>query len=961
MIEEDLSDSRILIVDDVKANVDILVRALGEDYKLSVAMNGETALKIAQKNPPDLVLLDILMPGMDGYEVCRRLRATTPTEDVPVMFLSGLEEVANKALGFEVGGNDYLTKPFEVLEVKARVRSLLRTHAKKSTAIPGNTRLDLTPVKPSDWVGKPLGKYKITEVLGQGAMGVVLKGHDPIIDRDVAIKVLADHLAADETARSRFIAEAQAAGKLNHPNVIAIHEICQEGQAYYLVMEYAAGGSLDDRLAGLQSIGVLEATQALADACEGVGAAHAAGLIHRDIKPANFMRAADGTIKVADFGLAKATVDADRHLTQTGTVIGTPFFMSPEQCQALPLDHRSDIYSLGATYYRMLTGNHPYEEADSVTQLMYLQCHGPIPDARSTNPALPAACARIITRAMAKAPGQRYQSTAEMLADLEAVYAGLSAQTRIKLPSQSALIPATRTWFTPVISGGRRIGWGAASVLFLLLLSGLILGFWRPWQRPVADASAAGAVAPGGEPTKAGDNLPVIAVLPFVNAGDQAAEYLRDGIPGAVLKKLSEIAHLAVRPYSPDRTKDEKFDMHEIGRQLEAQAVLTGRVRQDGDRLSLHVELVNVRDNRIMWVEQYDRRPADLQDIETEIAERICARLGVPLSEKEERRLSRRDTSDPQAHELYLQGRYHMLQSTLEGMNKSLTSFKQAIARDPEYALAYAGLADAYGYYAGDWLPYQEALPQQRVAARKALELDDEIAEAHLAMGNLYMGQDFDWPAAEKELRRAIELKPKLDLAHDAYAQFLAFQGRFDESVAQQKEAMEINPFSPYLIANMSYLCYLQRSYDQALEYARKAMDIDPTYVPAHDYLGLAYLCRGQFTEALGQIRKCRELDDVPWYLARLGAAEAIGGNKAQAQTALKELQELSKGRQVTPECYFLVYVALGDKEQAFAWLQTMYAVRSGYPLRLKVDPALDNLRADQRFTEWLRRLKLVM
>jgi urea transport system substrate-binding protein len=355
------------------------------------------------------------------------------------------------------------------------------------------------------WVGKSLGKYQITGVLGQGGMGVVLKAHDPMIERDVAIKLLADHLAADASALGRFLGEAKTAGKLSHPNVIAIHEICQQGQTYYLVLEYAPGGSLGDRLAGGTPLPLFEATQALIDACKGVGAAHAASLIHRDIKPANFMRAADGSIKVADFGLAKAA-DAGRHFTQTGMVIGTPFFMSPEQCEAKPLDHRSDLYSLGATYYCLLSGKHPYHETDSLPQLLYMHCHGPIPDPRSVNPTVPEACSRIVARAMAKAPKDRYQSAGEMLADLQAVADTLSGQTRIALPSESGTVPAARAAASsaPTASGGRRIPWAVAGV-FLLALIGLALFFWRPWQKSPDGSPGASTVVPaGGEPVKVG-------------------------------------------------------------------------------------------------------------------------------------------------------------------------------------------------------------------------------------------------------------------------------------------------------------------------------------------------------------------------------------------------------------------------------------------------------------------------
>ena len=287
------------------------------------------------------------------------------------------------------------------------------------------------------WVGKTLGKYRIVAALGQGGMAVVLKAHDPSLEREVAIKVLARHLAADADARSRFVAEAKAVGKINHPNVIAIYEICQDEPTPYLVMEYVPGGSLEDRLLRQGPLPLLQATRAAIDACRGIGAAHALGMIHRDVKPANFMRTADGAIKVSDFGLAKvASADAVGR-TQLGVVVGTPCYMSPEQCEAKPMDARSDIYALGATYYSLLTGKRPYHEIESIAQLMYMQCQGPIPDPREIEVTIPEACARIVARAMAKAPANRYPTAADMLADLEAVSAALTGQTRIDLPSDT--------------------------------------------------------------------------------------------------------------------------------------------------------------------------------------------------------------------------------------------------------------------------------------------------------------------------------------------------------------------------------------------------------------------------------------------------------------------------------------------------------------------------------------------
>jgi TolB-like protein/Flp pilus assembly protein TadD len=635
--------------------------------------------------------------------------------------------------------------------------------------------------------------------------------------------------------------------------------------------------------------------------------------------------------------------------------------MSPEQARGFELDARSDLFSLGAVLYTLCSGEVPFQGTGAMAVLMAAALDAPVP-IRDRNPAVPPALAELIERLLAKAPADRPASASEVVEALAAIEAGLpvSPGQQKALAGQSAVLlrpdvapvsvtkPSQGFKSTPRV---RRLALGvAAGILGLALAAAVVFRLTRP---TVTTESA----------KTTGEGPLVIAVLPFINtAADPETEYLRDGIPGALLKRLSEVKQLTLRPYSAGPKKpDEEFNFAEAGRQLDAQTVLNGRVRQGQDRLFIHVQLVDVPTNRVVWVEQYERRPADLQDIETDIAEQVCAKLGVPLSRQEEKRLARRDTVNADAYQLYLQGRYHQSQSTLEGMKKSLACFKQAVATDPKYALAYAGLADAYGYYAGDWMPYEEALRQQKTAAHKALELDDDLAETHLAMGNVYMGQDYDWLAAETEFKRAIALKPKLDLAHDAYAQLLAFLGRFDESIAQQREALQINPFSPSLIVNLSYLYYLQRQYDQALEQAQKALEIDPNFVVAHDYLGAAYLQKRQFAEAFAEFHKCRKLDDVPWYLARLAAAEAIAGNEDKARTLLIELQELSKRRYVTPECHFLVYVGLNDKDQAFAWLQKMVDVRSQYPLRLKVQPDFDTLRADPRFADWLRRLNLAI
>jgi len=373
---------------------------------------------------------------------------------------------------------------------------------------------DVADDSPAYWVGRTLGKYQVTGVLGKGGMGVVLKAHDPMIDRDVAVKVLAYSLAADAIARTRFLAEARAAGQLSHPHVANIYEVGQEGNSYYLVMEYISGGSLEERLDQNGALPVLEATRAVIDACKGIAAAHAAGLIHRDVKPANFLQAMDGSIKVTDFGLAKSNSAHNQNLTHTGTVIGTPFFMSPEQCRGETADQRSDVYALGATYYSLLTDKCPYEESSNIPQLMYAHCHGPIPDPREVNASIPVACSRIIARAMAKSPDDRYQSVNELLGDLELVAATLSGQTLSVLPSDSGrhvalsgVNSALAHVSAPVQTGQhhsrRPIVAGAGIVAAVIAASVFLFRSERPETSDLEPQPAAAAAA-SGEPIRIG-------------------------------------------------------------------------------------------------------------------------------------------------------------------------------------------------------------------------------------------------------------------------------------------------------------------------------------------------------------------------------------------------------------------------------------------------------------------------
>lgn len=364
-------------------------------------------------------------------------------------------------------------------------------------------------------IGQQVGKYKIIAALGCGGMGVVYRAYDETIEREVAIKILPAELAANPTALERFLSEAKAAGKLSHPNTVTIHEIARHGEHYMIVMELVGGGSLDDELKRTRVLSVLEASRVMAEACKGLAAAHAAGLVHRDIKPANLLRTSEGSVKIADFGLAKAAAAGGRQVTQAGQVVGTPYFMSPEQCESRPVDYRSDIYSLGATYYSLLTGANPYADASSTVQIMYSHCHADVPDPQRIDASIPAACGAIVARAMAKSPDDRYQSAGEMLADLNAVIATLSGVTPILLPSQSgsraavsaaALPERTR----PPARAERRL-WALAGGAVLLAAAGVFVvsaGKWRP-SGPMQDGGGQDSAASGGALAAPGGGPPI--------------------------------------------------------------------------------------------------------------------------------------------------------------------------------------------------------------------------------------------------------------------------------------------------------------------------------------------------------------------------------------------------------------------------------------------------------------------